>query len=86
MPTRVRSLAIESIADRLALADFEERHLFPPTELYGEGWMLRLVLDSAFRASAKLPFPILNGARVIFSCDAWCGVSRGLACPDPSSD
>ncbi len=25
--------------------------------------MLRLVLDSAFRGSAKLPFPILNGAR-----------------------
>ncbi len=86
MTTRVRSLAIESIADRLALADFEERQLFPPTELYGEGWMLRLVLDSAFRGSAKLPFPILNVARVIFSCDAWCGVSRGLACPDPSSD
>lgn len=63
MTTRVRSLAIESIADMLALADSEERELFPPTELYGEGWTLRLVLDSAFRGSAKLPFPSLNGAR-----------------------
>ena len=63
MTTRVRSLAIESIADMLALADSEERELFPPTELYGEGWMLQLVLDSAFRGSAKLPFPSLNGAR-----------------------
>ena len=84
--------------------------------------MLRLVLDSAFRGSAKLPSPILDGACwysearlappfmwrsgsaschlaegfthlgprsthcVMFSCDAWCGVSHGLACPDPSSD
>ena len=47
MTTRVRSLAIESIADRLALADFEERQLIPPTELYGKGWMLRLVLEAA---------------------------------------
>ncbi len=37
MTTRVRSLAIESITDMLALADSEERRLFPPTELYGEG-------------------------------------------------
>jgi len=63
MTTRVRSLAIESIADMLALADSEERRLFPSTDLYSEGWMLRLVLDAAFRGSGKLPFPILNGAR-----------------------
>ncbi len=63
MTTRVRSLAIESITEMLGPADSEERRLFPPTELYSEGWRLRLVLDSAFRGSAKLPFPTLKGAR-----------------------
>ncbi len=63
MTTRVRSLAIESITEMLGPADSEERRLFPPTELYNEGLLLRLVLDAAFRGSAKLPFPILKGAR-----------------------
>ena len=63
MTTRVYALAIVSTADVLALAGSAESRLFPPTELYSEGWMLRLVLDSAFRGSAKLPFPILDGFR-----------------------
>ena len=31
---------------------------FPPTELFSEGWMLRLILDSHCRGLGGLPFPV----------------------------
>ena len=63
MDTTADSRAIESIANMLAQADCDKDRLFPPTELYSEGWMLRLVLDAAFRRGAELPFPLTEGAR-----------------------
>lgn len=36
---------------------------FPRTELFSEGWMLRLLLESAFSGQGGLLFPILEEAR-----------------------
>ena len=36
-------MPIDRIRAMLALADDPASRLFPPTELYSEGWMLRLV-------------------------------------------
>ncbi len=55
--------AVAAIAGMLAGVDCGERRLFPPTELYSEGWMLRLVLDAALRGEATLPFPVLPDTR-----------------------
>jgi len=37
-------MIIERVAQLLEKCDTEDKH-FPPTDLYNEGWMLRLVLD-----------------------------------------
>ncbi len=36
---------------------------FPPTELFSEGWMLRLMMESASRGLGGLPFGFHEGAR-----------------------
>lgn len=41
---------------------FGDRPSFPPTELFSEGWMLRLLLESAFSGHGGLPFPVLDDA------------------------
>ena len=46
------------------LEDVEtDSRVLPPTALYNEGWMLRLVLHSAARGIDCLPFQIARGAR-----------------------
>ena len=37
-------MALERVRQMLALCSTEES-VFPPTDLYNEGWMLRLILD-----------------------------------------
>lgn len=39
-----------------------DRPPFPPTELFSEGWMLRLLMEAAFSSQARLPFGISPGA------------------------
>lgn len=56
-------MPIDRIRAMLALADDPTNRLFPPTELYSEGWMLRLVLDAAMRGTPCLPFALAPGAR-----------------------
>src|SRR5829696_5925829 len=55
--------ALERITKLLSEASADERHL-PPTALYNEGWMLRLVLDwCSEHPEAVPPFLFLPGAR-----------------------
>src|SRR5688572_18824513 len=56
------SPSLDRVAELLRLASTPGRR-FPPTELYSEGWMLRLVLDAAERGVATLPFPWVDGSR-----------------------
>ncbi len=56
-------MPIDRIRAMFALADDPDTRLFPPTELYSEGWMLRLVLDAAMRGAPCLPFVLAPGAR-----------------------
>jgi hypothetical protein len=51
-------MALERIRQMLALCS-AEKPLFPPTDLYNEGWMLRLVLDW-FSSQTKREHPPLS--------------------------
>ena len=39
-----------------------EQSRFPPTELFSEGWMLRLLLHSAYDGTGGMPFELAAGA------------------------
>lgn len=51
-----------AVVEMLNAADTDAA-VFPPTELYNEGWMLRLVLSAAAGGVSCLPFSFLPGAR-----------------------
>lgn len=57
------SIAIEAIVEMLARADNPQSRLFPPTELYSEGWMLRLLLSTAADGVDCLPVRPATGSR-----------------------
>ncbi|MFC1507299.1 hypothetical protein ACFLQ6_09560 [Thermoproteota archaeon] len=58
-----KNLKIPSrIIDMLNSAD-TEAGVFPPTILYNEGWMLRLVLSACSEGISCLPFSFLSGSR-----------------------
>lgn len=42
---------------------FGDEPSFPPTELFSEGWMLRLLLESAYEGRGGVPFEFADGAR-----------------------
>jgi len=54
--------ALERIMKMLELSHTDET-VFPSTDLYNEGWMLRLVLSLASEGIDGLPFKFLPGAR-----------------------
>ncbi|MFH0849227.1 MAG: hypothetical protein V1857_06975 [archaeon] len=51
-----------AIIDMLSVADTDTA-VFPPTLLYNEGWMLRIVLSAAAKGISCLPFSFLPGSR-----------------------
>jgi hypothetical protein len=53
--------AFSLITQMLARA-YGDQPSFPPTELFSEGWMLRLLLEAASSGHATLPFSFLDGA------------------------
>jgi hypothetical protein len=52
----------KSMVEMLGAADTSEA-VFPPTILYNEGWMLRLILCSAAKGVSCLPFEFSSDAR-----------------------
>ena len=54
--------ALQSILQMLRSADDPGARLFPPTELYSEGWMLRLLLWHGARGADCLPVRAAEGS------------------------
>ncbi len=62
MPTTCRQTAFQAIFALLELASSDESR-FPPTLLFNEGWLLRLVLSAAERGLPCLPFSFHEASR-----------------------
>jgi len=62
MQSRETSRIPAVIVDMLHAADTDAA-VFPPTVLYEEGWMLRIVLSAGAEGISCLPFSFLPSAR-----------------------
>lgn len=52
-----------ALISRMLQRSYGDTPSFPPTELFSEGWMMRLILEAGFTGAATLPFTVAEGAR-----------------------